>query len=180
VNTDRRLFRSPTDRVLAGVAGGMAETYDIDPSLVRLVWAVLILFTGGVFLVVYAVMAFVIPLSSADAQGPGLWTAPPAGEPAGPAEAEAGAPPPGTTTGWTPPARAAASAPRPMGGYRRAERRSDGAGALVLGAILIIVGGFFLLRQFIPALNLGFLWPVLVIIGGVLLIATAMARNSRR
>ncbi|HUG47428.1 MAG TPA: PspC domain-containing protein [Candidatus Limnocylindria bacterium] len=49
---NRRLYRSPDDRVLAGVAGGMAETYDFDPALVRMGWALLILFTGGVFLIV--------------------------------------------------------------------------------------------------------------------------------
>ena len=57
-----RLYRSPTDRALAGVAGGMAETYDLDPALVRIGWALLILFTGGLFLVVYILIALVVPL----------------------------------------------------------------------------------------------------------------------
>jgi hypothetical protein len=48
----------------------------------------------------------------------------------------------------------------------------------VFGAILILVGGYFLLRQFIPALNPALFWPVLVIIGGVLLIAVAVGRRK--
>ena len=36
-----RLYRSRTDRMLAGVAGGLAEMWDADPSLVRIVWALL-------------------------------------------------------------------------------------------------------------------------------------------
>ena len=36
-----RLYRSREDRMLAGVAGGVAETLDADPSLVRIVWALL-------------------------------------------------------------------------------------------------------------------------------------------
>ena len=41
-----RLYRSPDDRMLAGVAGGLAENLAIDPSLVRIVWAVLIVLTA--------------------------------------------------------------------------------------------------------------------------------------
>jgi phage shock protein C len=33
-----RLYRSRRDRMLAGVAGGLAEMWDADPSLVRIVW----------------------------------------------------------------------------------------------------------------------------------------------
>ncbi len=50
-----RLFRSRDDRMLAGVAGGLAEMWDADPSLVRLVWALLVIFTGGIALVVYLI-----------------------------------------------------------------------------------------------------------------------------
>ncbi len=43
-----RLYRSRDDRMLAGVAGGVAEMLDIDPSLVRIVWALLVVLTGGI------------------------------------------------------------------------------------------------------------------------------------
>ena len=56
-----RLYRSPDDRMLAGVAGGLAENWNIDPSLVRIVWAVLIVLTGGLAFLVYVVMAIVVP-----------------------------------------------------------------------------------------------------------------------
>src|SRR6478609_8673851 len=56
-----RLYRSREDRVLAGVAGGVAEMVDADPSLIRVVWAVLIVLTGGLALLVYVVMAIVVP-----------------------------------------------------------------------------------------------------------------------
>ena len=42
------LYRSRDDRMLAGVAAGVAETLDADPSLVRIVWALLAIFTGGI------------------------------------------------------------------------------------------------------------------------------------
>ena len=45
-----RLYRSRDDRMLAGVAGGLAELWGADPSLVRVIWALLVVFTGGVAL----------------------------------------------------------------------------------------------------------------------------------
>ena len=56
-----RLYRSRDDRMLAGVAGGLAEIWDADPSLVRILWAILVPLTGGIALVVYVVMAIVVP-----------------------------------------------------------------------------------------------------------------------
>ncbi|MFB6175039.1 MAG: PspC domain-containing protein [Candidatus Nanohalobium sp.] len=40
-----RLYRSEDDRILGGVCGGIAEHFDLDPSLVRLL-AVLLIFSG--------------------------------------------------------------------------------------------------------------------------------------
>ena len=56
-----RLYRSRSDRMLAGVAGGLAEMWDADPSLVRIIWAMLVILTGGIALVVYIVMAIIVP-----------------------------------------------------------------------------------------------------------------------
>src|SRR5215212_6557180 len=38
-----RLYRSRSDRMIFGVAGGMADWFDLDPSLVRLVWAAIVI-----------------------------------------------------------------------------------------------------------------------------------------
>ena len=56
-----RLYRSRHDRMLAGVAGGLAEMWGADPSLVRVIWALLVIFTGGLAFLVYIVMALVVP-----------------------------------------------------------------------------------------------------------------------
>src|SRR6185369_11681187 len=55
-----RLYRSRSDRMLFGVAGGMADWLDMDPSVVRLIWALLIL-AGGIGLLLYIVAAIVVP-----------------------------------------------------------------------------------------------------------------------
>jgi phage shock protein PspC (stress-responsive transcriptional regulator) len=56
----RRLLRSSKDRVLWGVAGGLGEYFRIDPTLVRLAFAVAAFF-GGLGVVAYLVMAVVVP-----------------------------------------------------------------------------------------------------------------------
>ena len=58
---DDRLYKSTTDRSLSGVCGGLAAWLGIDPSLVRVVWVLLALISGGVFLLLYIVMAVVVP-----------------------------------------------------------------------------------------------------------------------
>jgi len=61
-----RLYRSRSDRMIAGVAGGLAERFDIDPSFVRVAWVLLTIITGGIFLVAYIVMAIVVPEDPGD------------------------------------------------------------------------------------------------------------------
>lgn len=90
---DDRLYRSRTDRSLAGVCGGVAAWLGLDPSLVRVVWVLLALMSGGVFLILYIVMAIVVPDAPPGWAPRGRWRdAGPAG-PAGPGGA------PGTA--WT-------------------------------------------------------------------------------
>lgn len=66
----KRLYRSRHDRMIAGVCGGLAEYFEIDPSLVRL------LFVGALFvgapgvLPAYIVMALVVPETTVDELAP--------------------------------------------------------------------------------------------------------------
>ena len=57
----RRLYRS-RDRQLAGVAGGMAEYLDIDPTVVRILWIIVGIPSGGLALIAYFVLALVLSL----------------------------------------------------------------------------------------------------------------------
>lgn len=58
----KRLYRSENDRILGGVCGGIAEVYDIDPTLVRLITVVLA-FTGAAELV-YLIAWLIMPTES--------------------------------------------------------------------------------------------------------------------
>jgi phage shock protein PspC (stress-responsive transcriptional regulator) len=59
---DRRLYKSQTNKVLFGVCGGLGEYFNIDPTIIRLILALLVLFAGTGILA-YIVAALVIPKS---------------------------------------------------------------------------------------------------------------------
>lgn len=57
---EKKLYRSQTDRKIAGVCGGIAEYFDIDSTLVRLGW-ILFLFAGGSGILAYIIAWIVMP-----------------------------------------------------------------------------------------------------------------------
>jgi phage shock protein PspC (stress-responsive transcriptional regulator) len=59
---ERKLYRSQTNRMIAGVCGGIAEYFNIDPALVRILWIPFTVFGGWGF-IAYIVGIFVIPLN---------------------------------------------------------------------------------------------------------------------
>ncbi|MGH8828208.1 MAG: PspC domain-containing protein [Jiangellaceae bacterium] len=56
----RKIYRSATDRKLAGVCGGLAQYFNVDATLIRVLFVVLALF-GGSGLVLYLAMWIIIP-----------------------------------------------------------------------------------------------------------------------
>lgn len=187
-----RLYRSRDDRVLFGVCGGIADWLDLDPSLVRIVFALLVI-TGGIGFLLYIVMAIVVPEepdyfpmpmgaapvaptgATPDAAAAGVAAA--AAAPAGSASAAGAAPaagafPPSTWMSEREARRAARHAARQQ---RRVER--DGKAGLIFGAILVLVGAWFLIRRYIPALDGDFLGPIVLIAIGAIVLAGALSRG---
>ncbi|NHJ46224.1 MAG: PspC domain-containing protein [Asgard group archaeon] len=58
----RMLFRSRQDYILAGVLGGLAYFWDIDSKLVRLLFLITVLLTGGIMAIVYLISIKLLPL----------------------------------------------------------------------------------------------------------------------
>ena len=153
--------------MLFGVAGGMARFLDLDPSIVRIVWALLAI-AGGAGILLYIVAAIVIP------EAPAGWapsTASGGQAAAGPAASgAASAAASGVAGGPT----ATAGAVGPAWGYRAGvDRRERGGGAVVLGLVLVVLGAWFLLQRFIPQIDSDLLWPVvLLLLGGALVVGS--------
>ena len=56
----KRLYRSRTHRIIAGVCGGIADYTNIDPTIVRLLWLLVSLFWGA-GIIVYIIAVIIIP-----------------------------------------------------------------------------------------------------------------------
>lgn len=59
---EKRLYRSRRHVMLAGVCGGIAEYFKLDPTVVRLAWALITIFTMGTGLLAYLVAMLIMPL----------------------------------------------------------------------------------------------------------------------
>lgn len=57
---EKRLTKSSTNRMICGVCGGIAEYFNIDPTIIRLLWVVLSCFAGS-GIIAYIVAAIIIP-----------------------------------------------------------------------------------------------------------------------
>ena len=57
----KRIYRSRDERMILGVCGGIAEYFDVDPTLIRLI-AVLTLFFACTGILIYIIMTIIIPL----------------------------------------------------------------------------------------------------------------------
>jgi phage shock protein PspC (stress-responsive transcriptional regulator) len=194
------LYRSRDDRMLAGVAGGLAELWDADPSLVRIIWALLVVFTGGIALVVYIVMAIVVPEeddarswagtdagpsrpppSGSGTSATAASTDAPAGSPApansaGSGQAGSGPPPAGPTPEYWRQSRFEARAQRREArAARRAARGRDGrSGGIVVGTLLVLLGAWLLVREYLPDINWDWFWPLILVVLGVVVLALAI------
>lgn len=144
----KRLMKSRTSRMLFGVAGGIAEYFEVDPVLVRVAFVALIPLSG-VGLIAYVVFAIAMPSSSKRAPTGSIETPAPAERP------EGGGP----------------SAPPPS---RREAWRSPRA---VLGLALVLLGLLFLLDNLgLFRFGWGQLWPLAIIGIGVLVLVASLRR----
>lgn len=181
----RRLYRCRHDRQLAGVAAGMAEYLELDPTLVRVLW-ILSAFVGGVTIVLYIVLAFVMPLEPGTMPAPGSWHdagpaggAPPTqaagGDPTGDASGSvedpgAGSPPDSgpTNLAWSAPGRDQ----RPDSGH-------GGRGGLVVGVMLVVFGTIAMANMLMPGWAVtGALAPAFLVALGVALLVGSARRTA--
>ena len=189
----RRLYRSRTDRVLTGIAGGMAEYLEVDPTIVRILWVLGAIFTGGLVLLLYIVLAFVIQVNPFQG-GPipaGAWGAGYA--PGAPGQ-----------TGWAQPAGATGAAPAAPAGTayamgsaaggaaawnpawnaeyersRAARTERPGRAGLIIGSVLIVFGVIALADVVIPGwLSGALVVPGLFVALGVGLLVASLRGSS--
>ena len=192
----RRLYRSRTDRVLTGIAGGMADYLEVDPTIVRILWVLATIFTGGLVLLLYIVLAFVIPVNPYQG-GPapaGAWGAGYAAGTGAPAQAGwAQTAPASGATGAGPASGAAYATGYAAGGApawnpawnaeyersRAARTERPGRAGLIIGSVLIVFGVIALADVVIPGwLSGGLVIPGLFVALGVGLLVASLRGSS--
>lgn len=67
----KRLYLATDDRKIGGVCGGIAEYVDRDPTLIRVLFLLLVIFSFGFGLLAYLGMWLIIPKKTAAAAGDG-------------------------------------------------------------------------------------------------------------
>ncbi len=157
----KKLRRSLQDSVIGGVSGGLGEYFGTDPVIFRILFIVLT-FTGGGGVLIYLLMWIFIPKAEKDFefyqnQSTNANQQEPQAEPFN-GEAEEAK----TEEPFTPKQDAKPMEPEVM------KRRKNGN--LVGGALLIMIGMFFLADDFFPWLSWEYLWPAALIIAGLAII----------
>ncbi len=155
----KRLYRSKKDCVIAGVCGGIAEHFDIDLTLVRIV-AVISIFLNGIGLIAYIIGWIFIP------QDPESLTEEEAGKQKGKA---------GTIK------EKAENVASEIGREIRGESGKTGYrknSRLVGGLILVCLGLLFLGSNFFPWFGFAKLWPVMLVVLGVVILAGGFQKRK--
>lgn len=159
---ENRLYRIVNGKVIGGVAGGLAEYFGIDPTIMRIIFILLTLIGGGGILI-YLILWIVVPEK--------YTLYPPFGNYSGTGSSTAY----GNTTGvgetyegYAPGVPGNPVTPT----YVNPESpKSKIDGSLIAGLVLILIGSFFLFERFVPRLDFGDFWPLLlVLIGGLMIV----------
>ena len=145
---NRGLYRSRTDKVIAGVAGGVAKSLNLDPVIIRIIF-VLLFFFGGGGAILYIILWIALPEESFDfnPDRPPDWAA-------------------GEKTQF-------ADEARPEENYLRQREN----GSLVIGGMLIILGVILLLVRYFDWHQFRHLWPLVLVAAGVLLLTKSFYKR---
>ncbi len=159
METQERLYRSTNDKVIGGVAGGLADYFNIDVVLARVIFVLLALFGGGGVLI-YIVMWIIIPEQDKlmDSFNSNYSKSE---EPDGDST---------TSQSETPIADEI---------IRSRNSKTSNTG-LIAGIILIFAGLLFLGDRLLPWYNITDLWPLLLVVVGVLLIKPDIFKPTKK
>lgn len=145
--------------MVGGVAAGVADWINADPALVRIAWALLVPLTGGAALLAYIVAWVVIPEA-----------------PAAPIAAAADAGDAASADRTDPDHPLAA----PVSGVpedKPSAPMDEGRTALLVGGGLILLGLWFLVREYLPRIDWSFFWPLVLVVIGVLILVGSTRRR---
>lgn len=180
MNMGRRLYKSKTNKVLAGVCGGLAEYFAIDPVIIRVAW-IAICFAGGAGIIAYIIAAIVMPpetgFSKHDSTfaGSGFNQAGGGFNQSGGGFSTAGGDSgqPEGSGSFTPGGFRQDDAGSPLndtGDWKEAPKYDNKNGKVIVGIILVALGAMFLFKQVFHWFDVNYFWPLCLIVVGSLIV----------
>jgi phage shock protein C len=155
---NKKLYRSAKDRMLGGVCAGLAQYFNIDPTLVRVLFVV-ILFLGGSGILAYIILWVVVP------EEPIKFTSTEEAKEKTESN-ENSESTSGTGTGFN------AKAYYQSLDKQREKRRATA------GIILLAIGIIFLADNFIPRIHIGDFWPLILIGAGAAILINSKKESN--
>ncbi len=153
----KKLHRSRKDRMIAGVCGGIAEYFDIDPVIIRVLFVVLTI-GPGIGLLAYIVLWIVVPqgviiIRSSEENKTGEEQ-----ESAKQQESKS------STQDF-----------EVISEEEYAGRKSNGK--VVVSIIIILTGVFWFINNVVPGINFGHLWPLILVAVGILILLKSFKKS---
>lgn len=181
---EKKLFRNEHDKMIAGVASGLADYIQVEVTIVRLLFALSAIFMAGGGLVAYIIMWIIVPVNNDPAAKFSKFNdyfnknnpnTPPFG--ADPFAGPVGA----GNTNWTQPVNDAQKTPFETQASFAQYNKPNDTGRTIGGLFLLVIGCFFLMREldFIPDwFRFRNFWPVIFIVLGISIIAKSKRKNE--
>jgi len=146
----KKLYRSTTDKMLGGVAGGLADYFDIDSTLVRVLFIVIV-FLGGGGIIAYIILWIVVPKKPYEIPKNSYNQSPPEDE---------------SRSSFSSSENRSDSFNVSNGSLAGSVAHSNGK-QMWIAIVLIVIGGLLLLDNLFPRFDFDHYWPVILIAIGV-------------
>ncbi len=141
----RVLYRDTKDRVVAGVASGLANYFEMDPIIMRVLFVLLTLLGGG-GIIGYIILWILVPEQARETHEFNDMTD-----------------------------ENQETQPNPPVDEKENLNRKKNNGNMIAGLILITLGTLFLMSNYIPQIDFSDLWPVVLIVIGIVLLGGSVA-----
>lgn len=155
----KKLYRSEKDKIVAGVCGGLGDYFDLDPTIIRIIFVILTIW-GGVGILLYIIGIIVMPpnpdqvRSSKDDIKENVKKS--------------------AQTFAQDLRQAAEDLKEPVKNDRKRLSRDQ-----VLGLIILLLGLMFLFRNFFNWFNLHDYWPIILVVIGILLLLGGARKGKK-
>lgn len=151
---EKKLYRSKKNEVVAGVCGGIGEYFDVDPTIIRIIFIILTIW-GGAGIILYIIGMLVIPYEGQDlkqSQERNKERAKEMGK------------------------KIEMAAHDIKDEVSKKSKNRDGS--VYLGLIIILLGIIFLLRKWFSWFDFEYLWPLFLILIGILILTSSKRKGG--